>query len=69
MKQEGATDWRIDELRANGDRVAVAYSWRTPNGARTLWAQLLKLRGDKIVDIQDFANPAKALRRVPRSAI
>jgi hypothetical protein len=68
LKQEGSTDWRIDELRASGERVAVAYSWRTPDGSRTLWAQLLRLRGGKIVDIQDVANPGKALRQVPRPA-
>ena len=61
-RRRGASDWRLDEVRGAGERVAVAFSWTAPDGSRTRWAQLLLLRGGKIVDMEDFAHPGRALR-------
>ena len=61
-RRQGASDWRLDEVRGAGERVAVAFSWTAPDGSRTRWAQLLRLRDGKIVDMEDYARPGRALR-------
>jgi ketosteroid isomerase-like protein len=52
----------LDEVREGGDRVAVAFSWNAPDGSRTRWAQLLKMQNGRIIRMQDYANPKRALR-------
>ena len=52
----------MDEVREGGDRVAVAFSWNAPDGSRTRWAQLLTMRDGRIVRMEDYANPKRALR-------
>jgi ketosteroid isomerase-like protein len=64
-RRRGASDWRLEQVRGSGDRVAVAYSWRAPDGSRARWAQVLRLREGKIVGMRDYADPARALRAVP----
>ena len=54
----------MDEMRENGDRMAVAYSWRASDGSRAKWAQVLTLRDGKIVAMRDYVSPARALRAV-----
>ena len=54
----------MEEVRGRGDRVAVAYSWRSPDGPRARWAQVLTLSDGKIVAMRDYASPARALRGV-----
>jgi hypothetical protein len=54
----------LEEVRGNGERVAVAYSWRASDGSRLKWAQVLTLSGGKIVGMRDYASPARALRVV-----
>ncbi|MFN2471322.1 MAG: hypothetical protein ABR583_10130 [Gaiellaceae bacterium] len=49
-------------MREAGERVAVAYSWRSPDGSRVSWAQVLTLSDGKIVAMRDYASPARALR-------
>jgi hypothetical protein len=44
--------------------VAVAYSWRAPDGSRTTWAQVLTLINGKIMRMRDYARQARALRSV-----
>jgi hypothetical protein len=51
-------------LRGRGERVAVAYSWRAPDGSRTRWAQVLTFRHGKIVGMRDYGSPSRALRTV-----
>ena len=51
----------MDEVREGQDRVAVAFSWNAPDGSRTRWAQLLTLQNGRIVRMQDYANPKRAL--------
>jgi hypothetical protein len=51
-------------VRGTGDRVAVAFSWRAPDGSRAHWAHVLTLSGNKIIAMQDHANPASAFRAV-----
>ncbi|HEY1316293.1 MAG TPA: hypothetical protein VGF10_03660 [Gaiella sp.] len=47
-------------MRSRGDRVVVAFSWSDKEGRRRTWAQALRLRDEKIVDMQDFASPSSA---------
>ena len=63
-RRQGAADWQLEEMRGNGDRVAVAYSWRASDGSRVKWAQVLTMSGGKIVGMRDYASPARALRAV-----
>ena len=63
-RRKGAADWRLEDVRGTDDRVAVAYSWRAPDGSRARWAQVLTLSSGKIVGMRDYANPARALRAV-----
>jgi hypothetical protein len=63
-RRQGSSDWQLDDVRGVGNRVAVAFSWRTPDGSRTRWAQLLTLRSGKIVAMEDYARPKRALRAV-----
>jgi hypothetical protein len=51
-------------FETNGDAAAVAYSWTTGDGKRAVWAQALILRDGRIVRIQDFREPAKALKAI-----
>jgi ketosteroid isomerase-like protein len=64
QRRQGAGDWQLEDLRGRGDRVAVAYSWRTPDGSRARWAQVLTLGDGKIVAMRDYASSARALRAV-----
>ena len=63
-RRQGAADWQLEDVRGNQGRVAVAYSWRAPDGLRARWAQVLTLKDGKIVGMQDYASPARALRAV-----
>lgn len=63
-RRQGAADWQLEEVRGRGDRVAVAYSWRSPDRPRARWAQVLTLSDGKIVHMRDYARPARALRAV-----
>lgn len=63
-RRQGAGDWQLEDARQAGDRVAIAYSWRAPDGSRTRWAQVLGLSDGKIVSMQDYASPARAFRAV-----
>jgi TolB-like protein len=62
----GSRDFSLDSVRSRGDRVVVAFSWADPEGRRHPWAQSLRLKGDKIIEMQDFksAKPAIALMRL-----
>jgi hypothetical protein len=42
------------------------FSWTTGDGVRAVWAQALILRDGRIVRIQDFRDPDKALRATRR---
>jgi hypothetical protein len=54
----------LEEVRGTGNRVAVAFSWRTADGSRSQWAQLLTVSDGKIGRMLDYAKPARALRAV-----
>jgi hypothetical protein len=56
----GARDYELQSVEARGDRVVVAFSWAGKEGRRHKWAQALRLRDDKIIDMQDFASPRRA---------
>ncbi len=57
---EGDHDARIDAVEQHGTRVIVTLSWADKTGQRHDWAHVLKLKDGRIVDIQDYANPARA---------
>ena len=63
-RRQGAGDWKLEDVRETDDRVAVAYSWRAPDGSRAKWAQVLKLSAGKIVSMRDYASQARAFRAV-----
>lgn len=44
-RRQGSGDWQLEDVRGRGERVAVAYSWRAPDGSRAQWAQLLTVNG------------------------
>jgi ketosteroid isomerase-like protein len=44
--------------------VVVAFSWADGESRRHQWAHVLKVAGGKIVDMQDYASPAKAAAAV-----
>ena len=62
----GSRDFSLDSVRSHGDRVVVAFSWADAEGRRHPWAQALRLKDDKIIEMQDFksAKPAVVLMRL-----
>ena len=60
-KSVGAHDYSLDAVESRRDRVVVAFSWADKAGKRHGLAQALRLKDDKIVDMQDFANPRRAV--------
>jgi len=56
----GDRDYSLDSVRSHGDRVVVAFSWSDKDGRRHHWAQALRLRDGKIIDMQDFGSPKSA---------
>jgi hypothetical protein len=57
----GARDYKLESVQSRGDRVVVAFSWADQQGRRHKWAQALRLKNGKIVDMQDFASPTRAV--------
>jgi hypothetical protein len=57
----GARDYTLDSVESRGDRVVVSFSWADKEGRRRKWAQALLLKDGKIVDMQDFASPGRAV--------
>ena len=58
---DGGRDYSLDSVQPRGDRVVVAFSWSDKEGKRHNWAQALRLRDGKIIDMQDFARPRSAV--------
>jgi ketosteroid isomerase-like protein len=56
----GDRDYRLDSVESRGDRAVAAFSWSSADGQRHRWAQALRLKDGKIIDIQDYANPRSA---------
>ena len=61
----GDSDFRLDDVDARGDRVAVLFSWADASGKRYRWGQGLRIRDGQIVDMQDFA-PGRGGQRTAR---
>jgi hypothetical protein len=57
----GARDFALESVQSRGDRVVAAFSWADKDGRRHKWAQALRLKQGKIIDMQDFASPARAV--------
>ena len=65
MRSRGWSDFSLDQFVEQGDLAAAALSWQaTPDEARHQLGHVLRLRNGRIIDIQGYADPAKALRRV-----
>jgi ketosteroid isomerase-like protein len=58
----GDRDYRVDTVVVRGNAAAATFSWTTGTGDRVTWGQALILRDGRIVHMQDFTNPAKALK-------
>ncbi len=56
----GDRDGRVEAVEQHGARVVVAFSWADKRDKRHHWAHVLTLRDEKIVDMQDSANPKRA---------
>jgi ketosteroid isomerase-like protein len=65
-RRAGDGDYRLDRFQRTDNAAAVVFSWTTRDGGRTSWAQALTLREGRIVQIQDFADPEKALKAIRR---
>jgi len=57
----GDRDYRVDSFESRHNQVVVAFSWVDEEGRRHEWAQALRLKDGKIVDMRDFAKPRSAL--------
>jgi hypothetical protein len=56
----GDHSYRVDSVEQHGDRVVVAFSWSDKSGHRHNWAQALRLRDGRIVELQDYKTPTRA---------
>jgi hypothetical protein len=56
----GARDYALESVESQGDRVIAAFSWAGEDGRRHKWAQALRLKDGRIIDMQDFASPKRA---------
>lgn len=63
---EGDHDLLVDRVEQRDGRFAVVFSWTERAGGRQEWAQLLRVRGGTIIDIEDYASGARALRALRR---
>ena len=59
--KEGDHDARIDAVEQHGTRVIVTLSWADKTGKRHDWAHVLQLNEGKNLDMQDYANPRRAV--------
>jgi hypothetical protein len=57
----GGHDGRLDSVEQRGERVVVAFSWADKHGSRHARAQAMTFRNGRIVDIQDYSSPARAV--------
>jgi hypothetical protein len=60
-KAFGAHDYSLDSVESRRDRVVVAFSWADGEGQRHRWAQGLRLKDGKIVEMQDYVNRRRAV--------
>jgi hypothetical protein len=57
----GDHDHRLEGIRRFGSRVVATLSWQSDDGERHHWAQALVVSRGKIVDLQDYESPARAI--------
>jgi TolB-like protein len=60
-KKAGDHDGHLDSVEQRGSRVVVAFSWSDRSDNRHDWAQVLDLKDGKIIAMQDYATPSKAM--------
>jgi ketosteroid isomerase-like protein len=64
--RNGDHDLRVDRVEQRNRRFAVVISWADRDGTRHEWAHLLRLRDGAIIDMEDYASGAKAVRALRR---
>jgi ketosteroid isomerase-like protein len=67
--RQGDHDLRVDRLEQRNGRFAVAISWAERaerDGTRHECAHALRLRDGAIIDMEDYASGAKAVRALRR---
>jgi ketosteroid isomerase-like protein len=70
--RQGDHDLRVDRLEQRNGRFAVAISWAERaerDGTRHEWAHALRLRDGAIIDMEDYASGAKAVRALRRGRL
>src|SRR5262245_32627576 len=50
----------VDRVEQVGDRVLVLSSWADENWRLYEWSQVLRLRGGRIIRMEDYASPRRA---------
>ena len=58
----GDREYRVETVEVHGNAAAATFSWTTGDGDRVTWGQALILREGRIIRMQDFTDPAKALK-------
>jgi hypothetical protein len=64
--REGDHDLRVDRVEQRNGRFAGVISWADRDGTRPESAHLLRLRDGAIIDMEDYASGAKAVRALRR---
>jgi len=59
-RKAGDHDGRVDSVEQRGNRVVVAFSWSDRGNKRHEWAQVLELKDDRVVSMQDYAKLSSA---------
>jgi len=59
-RKAGDHDGRVDSVEQRGNRVVVAFSWSDRGNKRHECAQVLELKDDKVVSMQDYAKLSSA---------
>jgi hypothetical protein len=65
-RHQGDGFYRLESVEVQGNGAAATFSWTAADGSHHHWAQALVLRNGQIAHIQDFADPAKALKAILR---
>jgi ketosteroid isomerase-like protein len=64
--RNGDRDLRVDRFEQRKGHVAVVISWAERDRTRHEWAHVLRLRDGAIIDLEDYASGAKAVRALRR---
>jgi len=57
---QGSANWQVHDVMQSGSLVAVSFSWRTPAQTTIQHGHVLRLDGDRVVEIQSYLRPKRA---------